>query len=77
MTRRITSDSQDVGLITINGNKKKVNTLVKFKRLKYLKLIYGEKAKTFCEISTVDLSYVVTIKYTVEISQNVWSSQNI
>ena len=36
MTRRITSDSQDVGLITINGNKKRVITLVKFKSLKYL-----------------------------------------
>ena len=24
----------------------------------------------FCEITTLDLSYVVTVKYTVEISQN-------
>ena len=31
---------------------------------------YSEKAKKFCEISTVDLSYVVTVKSTVEISQN-------
>ena len=29
---------------------------------------------TFCKISTIDLSYVVTVKPTVEISQN---SQNI
>ena len=32
--------------------------------------IYSEKATNFCEISTVDLSYVVTVKSTVEISQN-------
>ena len=38
MTRRITSDSQDVGLITINGNKKGVNTLVQFECPKYLTL---------------------------------------
>ena len=31
-----------------------------------IKFIYSEKATNFCEISTVDLSYVVT----VEISQN-------
>ena len=36
--------------------------LVKFK--------YSEKATKFSEISTVDLSYVVTVKPTVEISQN-------
>ena len=35
-----------------------------------LKFIYSEKATNFCEISTVDLSYVVTVKSTVEISQN-------
>ena len=35
-----------------------------------IKLIYIEKATNFCEISTVDLSYVVTVKSTVEISQN-------
>ena len=32
--------------------------------------MYSEKATKFCEISTVDLSYVVPVKYTVEISQN-------
>ena len=26
--------------------------------------------KNFCQITTLDLSYVVTVKYTVEISQN-------
>ena len=32
--------------------------------------IYSEKATKFCEISTLGLSYVVTVKSTVEISQN-------
>ena len=36
----------------------------------YLKFIYSEKATKFCKISTVDLSYVVPVKSTVEISQN-------
>ena len=35
-----------------------------------VKFIYFEKATNFCEISTVDLSYVVTVKFTVEISEN-------
>ena len=35
-----------------------------------IKSIYSEKATQFCEISTVDLSYVVTFKSMVEISQN-------
>jgi hypothetical protein len=35
-----------------------------------LKFIYSEKATNFCKISTVDLSYVVMVKSTVEISQN-------
>ena len=35
-----------------------------------LKFIYSEKATHFCEISIIDLSYVVTVKSTVEISQN-------
>ena len=35
----------------------------------YIKFIYSEKATKFWEISTVDLSYVVTVKSTVEISQ--------
>ena len=35
-----------------------------------LKFIYSEKATKFCKISTVDLSYVVPVKFTVEISQN-------
>ena len=36
----------------------------------FVKFIYSEKATKFCEISTVDLSYVVPVKSTVEISQN-------
>ena len=35
-----------------------------------LKFIYSEKATNFCKISKVNLSYVVTVKSTVEISQN-------
>ena len=35
-----------------------------------LKLRHCEKATNFCEISTIDLSYVLTVKSTVEISQN-------
>ena len=35
-----------------------------------LKFIYSEMVTNFCEFSTVDLSYVVTVKSTVEISQN-------
>ena len=38
--------------------------------LEVVKFIYSEKATNFCKISTVDLSYVVTVKSTVEISQN-------
>ena len=34
-----------------------------------LKFIYSEKTTKFCKISTVDLSYVVPVKSTVEISQ--------
>ena len=35
-----------------------------------IKFIHSEKATKFCDISTVDLSYVVSVKSTVEISQN-------
>ena len=34
--------------------------------LRVVKFIYSEKATKFCEISTIDLSYVVTIKSTVD-----------
>ena len=36
----------------------------------FIKFIYSEKATKFCEISTVDLSYVVLVKSTMEILQN-------
>ena len=35
-----------------------------------MKFIYSEKATKFCEISTLPLSYVVTVKSKVEILQN-------
>ena len=31
--------------------------------MKRVKFMYSEKATNFCEISTVDLSYVVTVKF--------------
>ena len=34
-----------------------------------LKFLYSEKAAKFCKTSIVDLSYVMTVKSTVEISQ--------
>ena len=37
----------------------------------FLKFVFSKKATKFCEISTVDLSYVVMVKSTVEILQNV------
>jgi hypothetical protein len=36
-----------------------------------LKFIYSKKVTKFCEISMVDLSYVVPVKSKVEISQNI------
>ena len=35
-----------------------------------LKFSFSEKATNFCKISTLDLSYVVMVKSTVDISQN-------
>ena len=35
-----------------------------------VKFIYSEKATNFCEISNIDLFYVVTVKSRVEILQN-------
>ena len=35
-----------------------------------LKFIYSEKAAKFCKISTIDLSYIVPVKFTVEVSKN-------
>ena len=36
----------------------------------FIKFIHSEKVTNVCEISTMDLFYVVTVKSTVEISQN-------
>jgi hypothetical protein len=36
----------------------------------HLKFIYSEKATKFCEISTINLTTVHTVKSKVEISQN-------
>ena len=41
-----------------------------WKRSQQIKLIYSEKALKFCEISIVDLSYIVPVKSTVKILQN-------
>ena len=41
-----------------------------YQRTLFLQFINSEKATKFCQISTLDLSYVVTVKHTVEISQN-------
>ena len=49
-------------------------------RLVFVKFIYSEKATNFCEISTINLSYVVTVKSTrwrfckiLWLSQNIWT----
>ena len=42
-----------------------------------VKFIYSEKVTKFCEIFTIDLSHVVPVKYAVEISHILGSSQNI
>ena len=47
-----------------------VCTVHKFTVACKVKFIYSEKATNFCEISTVDLSYILAVKSTVEISQN-------
>ena len=42
----------------------------RYKLHSLIKFIYSKKTANFCEISTVDLSYVATVKFTVEISQD-------
>ena len=49
--------------ITIN------NHAVMFILNVFVKFLFSEKATKFCVISTVDLSYVVMVKSTVEISK--------
>ena len=36
----------------------------------FLKFIYSEKATKFCEISTLDLTVFIVVKFKMEISQN-------
>ena len=47
-----------------------LNFTVHRQKTMVIKFIYSEKATNFWEISTVDLSYVVTVKSKVEILQN-------
>jgi hypothetical protein len=54
-------------LILYANLQKWLHDIASFDPLKY---IYSEKATKFCEMSTVDLFYVVPVKSTVEISQN-------
>ena len=55
-------------------SKVKVKHYDNYKLQEIVKFIYSEKATSLCKISTVvrrvDLNYVVTVKSTVEISQN-------
>ena len=51
--------------------------LLLFIDLMRVKFIYSEKATKFCEISTNYLSYVVTDKATVEISQNTYLNESL
>ena len=44
--------------------------LLDFKPTFFVKFIYSKKATKFGKISTLDLSYVVTVKSTVEILKN-------
>ena len=48
----------------------KKTILVNLSSVVLVKFIYSEKATNFCEFSTINLSYVVTVKSTVEILQN-------
>ena len=53
------------------GNNPNTPQLIRLIRQLFgFKFIYFEKAIFFCEISNLDLFYVVTVKSTVEISQN-------
>ena len=56
----------DLILVTHYLKKKKI-----FMMYIKLKLIYSEKAKKICEVSTLLLFYVVPVKIKVEISQNI------
>ena len=55
-------------LIVLNSNGNKTER--SDQKTAVVKFIYSEKATNFCQISTVDLFYVVTDKITVEIFKN-------
>ena len=57
-------------LMLKSGTVFSVTTFLKDLWMLYLKFIYSEKATKFCKMSIVDLSYVVSVKSAVEISQN-------
>ena len=66
-----TSSSGLFGVVASSRKEKKicrsVAKLVEFQETLHeqlVKFVYSEKATKFCEISTVDLSYVVPVKYT-------------
>ena len=60
----------DKNLFSIDGDLKRPLGQNLGKLISLVKFIYSEKATKFCEISTADLSYVVMVKSTVEVSQN-------
>jgi hypothetical protein len=66
---QIPLDKMSVSM-TMNGAVIPVMAMVRNKVVPMLKFIYSEKAINFCEISAIDLSYVVAVKSKVEISQN-------
>ena len=47
------------------------------KKERKIQFIYSEKATKFCKSSTVDLSYVVPVTFTLEISQNIWTLNHL
>ena len=53
---------------SINLSKQDIRQKINVQRLLFLKFIYSEKATKCCEISTVDLSYIVMVKSMVDIS---------
>ena len=61
-------------LLSVEKNGQKVSFLIEFPTttvdVTFVKFIYSEMATKFCAIFTLDLSYVVPVKSTMEISQN-------
>ena len=61
----ISKTNRESSLIEESNQTEQVSNVTETSNVKF---IYSEKATNFCEISTVDLSYVVMVKSTVEIS---------